>query len=181
MTTPAFDTDKIHPHGYGPDYQRLAEAVGSAATVCELGVLYGGSLRMWQHYFPQSPAIIGVDRDPNATWPEGTVRIVAEQADPELGAKVREHAPDGCDLIIDDGGHRGGPTAAALAQLWPLVKPGGYYVVEDWADEWMFPHWPRPESDALIGWVPSLIETLNNGAQTVTYTREGLVIIQRRA
>lgn len=176
-----FDTDKVYPHGYLPDYERLAADLGPAAVVCELGVLTGGSLRMWQHYFPDSAAIIGVDRDPNATWPEGTVRIVAEQDDPELGAKVREHAPDGCDLIVDDASHRGRLTDASFQQLWPLVKPGAFYVVEDCADDRMFPDWPRPESDALWDWIHNLIDALDDGAQTVTYTREGLVIIRRQA
>lgn len=175
-----WNTDKIEPHGYLPDYMRLAGELGSSATVCELGVLTGGSLEMFKDMFPDSPAIIGVDRDENATWPEGTVRIVAAQDDPVLGAKVREHAPDGCDLIVDDASHRGGPTAAAFAQLWPLVRPGGYYVVEDCADNRVFPRWPRPESDALWDWVHNLTGALDLGADTVTYTWLGLVIIQRK-
>ena len=177
-----FDTDKIAPHGYLPDYDRIAVSLGESAVVCELGVLYGGSLKLWQSLFPDSPAIIGVDRDENAIWPEGTVRIVAAQDDPYLGAKVRAHAPGGwLDLIVDDASHRGCPTAAAFAQLWPLVAPGGYYVVEDAADNRMFPEWPRPESDALWDWVHNLISALDDGARTVTYTREGLVIIRRCA
>ena len=179
---PDFDTDKIEPHGYLPDYQRLAQELGPAATVCELGVLYGGSLKMWQHFFPDSPAIIGVDRDENAIWPEGTVRIVAAQDDPYLGAKVAGGAPGGwLDLIVDDASHRGIQTAAAFGQLLPLVAPGGYYVVEDCADNRMFPAWPQPESDALWDWVHNLTGALDDGAQTVTYTREGLVIIRRCA
>ena len=175
-----FTTDKITPHGYFPDYLKLAAALGPSATVCELGVLYGESLVMWQHLFP-SGRVIGVDRDENAQWPDGTARIIAEQDDPALQDKVREHAPDGCDLIIDDASHRGRQTAAAFAQLWPLVRPGGYYVVEDWADLWVFPEWPRPEADELIDYIPKLIEALKDGADTVTYTRLGLVIIRKSA
>ena len=175
----SFSTDKVSPHGYLPDYQRIAAELGPAAVVCEIGVLRGDSLRMWQHYFPDSPAIIGVDIDPGATWPQGTVRIVAAQDDPDLGVLVREHAPGGCHLIVDDASHRGKPTAAAFAQLWPLVVSGGYYVVEDWADPWVFPDWPRAESDELLGYVPALIEALKDGAESVTYTKLGLVIIRR--
>ena len=97
-----FTTDKVTPHGYLPDYLRLAADLGTAAVVCEVGVKGGDSLVMWQHLFPDSPAVIGVDNDPNATWPEGTHRIVAGQDDPGLAEKVREFAPDGYDLIVDD-------------------------------------------------------------------------------
>jgi hypothetical protein len=182
-----FTTDKITPHGYFPDYMRLAAALGPSAVVCEVGVLKGESLVMWQHFFPAG-RVIGADRDPEATWPEGTFRIVAQQDDPQLAGMVREHAPDGCDLIIDDASHIGHLTAATFALLWPLVVPGGYYVVEDWADPWVFPHLPRwPDvdpslaGDELVDYVPSLITALNDGAESVHYTREGLVVIRRRA
>ncbi len=173
------DTDKISPHGYLPDYQRIAEYLPVSGTVCELGVLYGESLKLWQVLFSKHAVIIGVDRDASATWPEGTVKIVAAQDDPDLAAKVSEHAPDGLDLVVDDASHRGRPTAAAFAQLWPLVRPGGFYVVEDCADERMFPHWPRPEGDHLKDFVPSLLDALDSGARSVAYTREGLVILRR--
>lgn len=180
-----FATDKEHPHGYLPDYLRLAAELGPAAVVCEIGVLGGASLAMWQELFPDG-TVIGVDRDPAAAWPPGTARIVASQEDPELGGMVRQHAPDGCDLIVDDASHIGHLTLAAFAWLWPLVRPGGFYVVEDCADRRMFPDWPgwsdvdsRYTGDELADVIPVLIRALDNGASQVTYTREGLVIIRR--
>jgi hypothetical protein len=180
-----FTTDKITPHGYFHDYLKLAAAIGPAATVCEVGVMAGDSLVMWQHLFP-SGLVIGVDHEPGSTWPAGTARIDAEQDDPALGDMVRGHAPGGCDLIIDDASHIGHLTAATFKSLWPLVKPGGFYVVEDWADSWVFPSWPRwqdvrPElkGDELIDYVPTLIEALKDGAREVTYTSMGLVIIRK--
>jgi hypothetical protein len=182
-----FTTDKVFPHGYLPDYLRLAAALGTAAVVCEVGVKFGESLVLWQHLFPHSPAIIGVDNDAGATWPDGTRRIVAEQDAPDLRDLVALHAPGGCDLIIDDASHLGPLTAAALASLWPLVRPGGYYVVEDWADPWVDPELPRwsqidPQwtGKELVDYVPELIKALKDGAGTVTYTWQGLAIIQRR-
>lgn len=180
-----FTTDKIEPHGYFPDYMNLAAALGPSATVCEVGVLKGESLVMWQHLFP-SGRVIGVDKDAGSHWPEGTLRVEAQQDDPRLADLVAAHAPGGCNLIIDDASHIGHLTAATFALLWPLVVPGGYYVVEDWADPWVFPHllrWPDVDpslkGDELIDYVPSLIEALKDGAQEVTYTRMGLVIIRK--
>jgi hypothetical protein len=181
-----FATDKDEPHGYMPDYDNLVSSIGPDAVVCEVGVLRGESLFMWQKLIPQGQ-IIGVDRDPAAKWPEGTCKILAEQDDPELAGKVSEFAPDGCDMIVDDASHIAHLTAATFKTLWPLVKPGGYYVVEDWADRWVSPHligWadvdPKYEGDELQDWVPELITALKDGAQSVTYTYEGLVIIQRK-
>ncbi len=35
------------------------------------------------------------------------------------------------DLIIDDGSHRGDHQQITLESLWPTLKPGGMYVIED--------------------------------------------------
>jgi len=182
---PRFKTDKDEPHGYIPDYLRLAAETGPGATVCEVGVLYGDSLVMWQELFPAGQ-VIGIDRDPGSVWPDGTHKIVAEQDDPQLNLKVAAVAPAGCDLIVDDASHIAHLSAATFTQLWPLVKPGGFYVVEDWADRWVSPHlpgWadvdPKYAGDELQDWVPSLVTALKDGARNVQYTYEGLVIIQR--
>jgi len=71
---------------------------------------------------------------PASRWPDGTHRIVANQDHPQLGRLVAAEAPQGCDLIVDDASHIGHLTAATFALLWPLIRPGGFYVVEDWAD-----------------------------------------------
>ena len=181
-----FRTDKVHTHGYLPDYLKIAEAIGPSAVVCEVGVAYGASLEMWQHLFPGG-TVIGVDRAPDAIWTEGSIKIVAQQDDPGLAGMVAEHAPDGCDLIVDDASHIGHLSAATFGLLWPLVKPGCYYVLEDWADPWVFPDWARwPQidpslaGDELVDYVPQMITALKQGAATVTYTREGLVILRKQ-
>ncbi|HWW60587.1 MAG TPA: glycoside hydrolase family 99-like domain-containing protein, partial [Thermoanaerobaculia bacterium] len=52
-------------------------------------------------------------------------RIVAE----DLGGAL--------DLVIDDGSHLYQPTKASFETLFPLLPPGGMYIIEDWAWE----HW----------------------------------------
>jgi hypothetical protein len=184
-----FTTDKVHLHGYLPDYLKLAADIGvmcpSGAVVCEVGVEHGASLKMWQHLFPGS-TVIGIDRSPEAPHVEGTIKVTAQQDDPGLTAMIAEHAPDGCHLIVDDASHIGHLSAATFDLLWPLVKPGCWYVLEDWADPWVFPGWARwPDidpslaGDELVDYVPQMITALKQGAATVTYTRLGLVIIQK--
>ena len=122
-------TDK-EATGYLPSYLEIAARLGPAARVCEIGVMNGGSLLMWQDIFPRG-LIAGIDFNPTSHWPPGTIAIVAEQADPGLPAMLAAHAP-AWDLIVDDGSHNGGKTAATFDLLWPLISPGGYYVIEDW-------------------------------------------------
>lgn len=183
--TPRFRTDKDQPHGYLPDYLKLAELLGPRATVCEVGVLDGYSLEMWLELFPDG-TIVGVDHNPHSTWPEHTHKVVAGQDSPDLPGLVTKHAPMGCDLIVDDASHIGHMSATTFGLLWPLVNPGGYYVVEDWADPWLFPReirWPQVAPGLAGGelhdYVPALIGALRDGASRLTYTRQGLVIIEK--
>ena len=37
------------------------------------------------------------------------------------------------DLVVDDASHRYGATLASFETLFPLMRPGGLYVIEDWA------------------------------------------------
>lgn len=160
-------TDKDHPHGYLPDYERIAAALGPAAVVCEVGVWHGGSLAMWQELFPQG-TVIGVDTDPASTWPAGTHRVVIRQEDPRLREAVTVFAPGGLDLVVDDASHVAELTEATFLSLWPLVKAGGYYVVEDWTT-----------ALGLAEWCPWLISAVYEGADAVTFTSQGLIIVRR--
>ena len=124
-----YETDKEW-NGFLPEYQRIAGILGPAARVCEIGVQYGASLLMWQDLYPEG-LIAGVDFNPGATWPEGTKRIVSGQDNPALPGLLGEHSQQ-WDLIVDDGSHNGAKTRAAFEMLWPMVSPGGFYVIEDW-------------------------------------------------
>ena len=50
-----------------------------------------------------------------------------------LSSFVDSHRPGiGFDLIIDDASHMLGPTKTSFEVLFPRLRPGGLYFVEDW-------------------------------------------------
>jgi cephalosporin hydroxylase len=57
-----------------------------------------------------------------------------DQTDPgRLGAIVRdEFAGESLDLVVDDASHALDASRATFDILFPYVKPGGLYVLEDW-------------------------------------------------
>lgn len=172
----AFQTDKI-AHGYMPAYHRIAAVLGPAARVCEIGVFFGGSLATWQVIFPDG-LVAGVDNYDGALWPDGTIAIAASQDDPGLPALLREHSPQ-WDLIIDDASHDGKLTAATLDLLWPLVAPGGFYVIEDWFTGYDdFPGY----DDSMLRLAESLLQRLreNTDTEDITY-RHGMAILRKKA
>lgn len=169
--------------GYYPVYEALAAELGPAARICEIGVLGGGSLVMWRALFP-SGDITGVDCDPGCIWPEGTRRVVRRGEDPDLPNVLGGTF----DLVVDDGGHQGDATEAAFHNLWPLVRPGGYYVIEDWW--WGLPafHGFCDANPGILHFVQGLMPGLladptgqcdRAEADQITY-RWGLCVIHKR-
>jgi hypothetical protein len=160
-----FATEKI-TEGYLPHYLRIAADIGMDARVCEIGVRGGDSLRLWQALFPRGD-IAGVDIDPDATWPDGTTRIVAGQDDPALPALVGPRH-----LIVDDASHKGALTCATFDLLWPCITPGGYYVIEDWWLEW-------GTKDSMLVLAQNLLPLLRRpDLDSITY-RWGLIILRK--
>ena len=56
---------------------------------------------------------------------------VGSQADPVFLSHLVNATPGGFDIIIDDGGHANFQHLASIRALWPHVRPGGLYVIED--------------------------------------------------
>jgi len=101
-------------------------------TMLEIGVSLGGSLEMWRSYFGPAATIFGIDIDPecaNRFEPPNQVRI-GSQADADFLQRVVAEmgAPD---IILDDGSHVSQHQVASFRALWPVLKAGGLYVIED--------------------------------------------------
>jgi hypothetical protein len=127
------NTDKL-THNFLPTYESCFSAIRESTTnVLELGVFEGKSLRMWRDYF-HNAHIYGVDIKKNLMFSEeristhcfGQDQIYAWEnffGGNEKGLQF--------DLILDDASHVMEHQQRSLGYLFPKVKKGGYYVVED--------------------------------------------------
>lgn len=105
---------------------------GKHPTVLEIGVSHGGSLQMWRDYFGRGSTIIGLDIDERLRSLEdpGFRVVIGDQSDPVfLKSLADQYGP--FDIVIDDGSHAPAHQVASLTALWPHVKVGGVYLVED--------------------------------------------------
>lgn len=100
----------------------------------ELGVLAGAGLRTFAEYFQNPDArIIGVDPH---TWdrepiPDPRVEaVIGSQTDPALMRHLFDKYGH-LDLIFDDGSHFASAQQESFRIIWPLVKPGRFYVIAD--------------------------------------------------
>ena len=109
--------------------------------IMEVGVFQGGSMVYLDKLFsPQR--IVGVDlkRDPIPALdsyisvnPQMKMYYARSQDKPGTLMAARENFPTGIDLVIDDASHLYEPSRATFEMLFPLVRVGGEYLIEDWA------------------------------------------------
>ena len=127
-------TDKCSlQHNYCVTYEQLlADLPKSPATLLEIGVAYGASLRMWAEWLPLGK-IFGLDNDADRPcWRGDPPRIqvvIGDQTNRDDLSRVCIHAPFA--VIIDDGGHLPHQHLASFQHLWPALLPGGWYIIED--------------------------------------------------
>ena len=99
----------------------------------EIGVLNGGSLEMWRNYFPKAK-IVGIDINPDCRNHEQTennifVRI-GDQSDEKFLQDLIDEFGE-FDLILDDGSHHVDHVNRTFQYLYPKLKDGGIYFIED--------------------------------------------------
>lgn len=131
-------TDKFGYHDYTPHYFSLLKGLRDRPlNMLEIGVggygdpaRGGESLATWRDFFPEAQ-ITGLDIQEKTMDLGPRVRIVqGSQVDADcLSQIVAERGP--FDVILDDGSHRNEHVVESFGLLFPTLKPGGIYLVED--------------------------------------------------
>jgi hypothetical protein len=113
-------------------HRHFAQFRGRSPVVLEVGVLHGGSIEMWHHYFGPGTHVVGIDIDPRCRSFEdkATTIFIGDQADRKFLAHVRENVPH-IDILIDDGGHKMTEQITTFEELYPHIQPNGIYLCED--------------------------------------------------
>lgn len=125
-----YGTDKAGHHTFTAFYSKFVDRFTNP-TMVEIGIENGASLKMWEEYYG-NPTIIAVDiKDKKQFDTSNTKTIVADQGNVnELSSRLKEFAPS-YDLIIDDGSHIFSHQISCFATLFPHLKSGGIYILED--------------------------------------------------
>lgn len=105
---------------------------GRHVVVVEFGVSQGGSLQMWRDYFGDRATIYGIDIDERCAKLGGpdTHILIGDQEDRDFLRSVRERTGP-IDVLIEDGGHTMAQQLATFEEMYPLVKEGGVFLIED--------------------------------------------------
>jgi predicted O-methyltransferase YrrM len=156
-------------------YRELGEKT-SIQNVMDLGIFKGGSAVLF-HLLYRPRKLLAVDIS--------TKRVSALDAyiqehgagdslkayygvDQSDGLRLRSLIEEPLDLVVDDASHALAPTRASFNALFPYVRPGGFYVIEDWGwahwDGWahMSPDYQKsrglyPDQPALTNFIFELV------------------------
>ena len=149
------DCDKYY-HGYLGHFEaRFGHLRHEPITFLEIGTWRGYGVRTFREYFDHPDAkIVGIDHKPEWTpGPDDRITIeIGKQEDVRFQDDFgRRHGP--FDVVIDDGGHQPHQHLASLHALWPHVKPGGWFVIED-LHSLFNPCWnPTMQERTILDWI----------------------------
>ncbi|PIV93394.1 MAG: methyltransferase [Flavobacteriaceae bacterium CG17_big_fil_post_rev_8_21_14_2_50_33_15] len=166
-------TDKFGYHFYTPHYQaHFKKYKFKKNTILEIGVggyedpcIGGNSLRMWKSYFPFSK-IYSLDIHDKSFLQENRIKIFkGSQVDFEFLETITKEIGD-LDIIIDDGSHINEHVIETFKYLFPKLKKGGIYVVEDTQTSYWEEYGGNSDNldkkNTIYGFFKSLIDSLNN-------------------
>lgn len=165
-----YHADKAEPHDYCRIYEPLFEPLrDKPMALLEIGIQFGNSANTFLEYFHQGE-IYGVDvrQDFKPDNPHFHF-FLGDIGDPAFWfafAKIE------FDIVIDDGPHVFETSDIAFRCLWPWVKSGGCYIIED-VPCWFDDHYQtlyggkNPERGLLVaGWLTRLIGNVNQNGKT---------------
>lgn len=139
-------TDYIHEQGHtvkGHDYARHYDSAFSSLRnadikIVEIGVGSAESIKMWLAFFPNAQ-VHGVDIVHNTNeWnseskkphPRYTFTTGDQGNEAFWNGFIARHG-SGWDICCDDGSHANKDIIVTFRAIWPHIKPGGYYAIED--------------------------------------------------
>lgn len=125
------NTDKFK-HGlidfYFKEFKSLKD---KEIAFLELGIYKGDSLKVWGNFF-KNGLVYGLDGYvPKTKFPPNVKTFQGRQEDIPLLEEIGGQCGP-FDIILDDCSHEYAPTAISYTTLYPYLKPGGLYIIEDW-------------------------------------------------
>ncbi|MBC7700933.1 class I SAM-dependent methyltransferase [Aquabacterium sp.] len=120
---------------YLPYYDTLfAPLRDQPIQLLEIGVQNGGSQETWAQYFQSAELFVGCDIDPKCEalrYDDPRIKIVVGDANGAPAFQKITALSTAFDIVIDDGSHTSHDIMRSFVNYFPLLKPGGVFVVED--------------------------------------------------
>lgn len=184
-----FSRTYAKPHGYLSHLERFFGPLrNEEIKFLEIGVGGGESIRTWLEYFPKA-AVFGID-NVQATNPWNTVGekhhdrykfTYGDQSSETFWKCFNVDYPIAWDVFMDDGGHYSEQVIKTFNAMWPTVRAGGLYIIEDlgcsYSGIFRTSGWPTP-MERLHAMLDQM-HTSDSDVHSITFSKE-LAILRKR-
>lgn len=126
-------------HNYLVEYEKEFPEPEKIETMLEIGLQRGGSwktnevspsIAMWKEFFPEA-RVFGADIKKLKFNDERVSFFRMDQNSPDDLIRLFNFVPEGLDFILDDGSHFASHQLITFLVLWPKLKKGGVFIIED--------------------------------------------------
>jgi len=115
-----------------PKYFQEIRDSNRPVKLLEIGAFMGQSIVLWKQYLP-SAQLFFIEYSEAWVRPwmrEWATMFVGDQSNVDFLHHVVNQTGQ-LDMIIDDGGHTMKQQLVSFTTLWPFLKPGGVFFIED--------------------------------------------------
>ncbi len=134
---------------------------------CNMGYGPGASVNLWKKYLHLSSEIWMADVDTACVEKykdhaslSGINIVIGDQENTETLDSWVKTTGGSFDVFVEDGGHSSNQILQSFLKLWPTIKPGGIYFIEDFSSGKYWP--PLPENKLMINIIQEWIESISN-------------------
>jgi cephalosporin hydroxylase len=158
-------TGKIMSNRYDLYYERHLGPIRFAPLVfLEIGIQRGKSLKMWEEYLPSARiSAIDIDEKCMSYQSERSRVFIGSQTDKGFLLQVVKASGGHFDVIIDDGGHYVDQQLTSFQVLFPTLRSGGIYVIEDLETSYLekFGGGPPGKTGTTVAFLKDFVDSLN--------------------
>lgn len=115
-------------------HETLSHLQSSAINFLEIGVQNGGSLEIWDKYFPNARNIVGCDINEKCALLEynnDKIKVVIDDSSTQNAKNKIANISSDFNVIIDDGSHNSSDIIKSFLLYFPMIEENGYYIIED--------------------------------------------------
>jgi hypothetical protein len=128
----------------------------------EIGIDNGNSVKLWENYFKNASLyFIDITLQNVKYASERSKYFVVDQENPRDLNKFIQETGGLFDVIIDDGGHTMNQQIVSFQCLFPHVKPGGLYIIEDLHTSYWKEFGGGDSQYTAIAFLKALIDEIN--------------------
>lgn len=150
-------------HNYTEIYAKYLSPLRDAPIkFLEIGIYKACSVKMWEEYLKKAELHFMDITFDNAEYfsDRSHYHLCNQESAPELISLI-EKIGGNFDIILDDGGHTMNQQSTSFKVLFPHVKSGGMYIIEDLHTSYWQPHFGGGGPNSMVNFLKSLVDEVN--------------------